>query len=293
MKPLKNKISKFLIYTLIILFISSCTDTIDEQVDAIILEQTEVLDVIYGTDAQQKYDIYLPQGRTSETTKVFILVHGGSWVSGDKSDMNFMVDLLKQRFPDYAIVNINYRLATLGTSPFPMQTDDISSIINDLKSKGDNYQITNDYGFIGISAGAHLSMLFSYKYDASNDVEMVCSIVGPTNFTDDNYVNNPSYSQMATLFQTLTGVSYTNNSQYYENISPYHVVTATAPPTILFYGGQDELIPTSQGVDMHAKLDVLGVTNEFTLYETEGHGWTGLNAIDTNDKLSAFITSHF
>ena len=80
---------------------------------------------------------------------------------------------------------------------------------------------------------------------------------------------------------------------YYEDLSPYHVVTSSAPPTILFYGDEDELIPTTQGVEMHAKLNSLGVVNEFTLYEGEGHGWDGANAIDTNIKLSAFISTHF
>ncbi len=44
---------------------------------------------------------------------------------------------------------------------------------------------------------------------------------------------------------------------------------------------------------MHAKLDILSVTNEFTLYKGKGYGWEGANAIDTNLKLSAFITTHF
>lgn len=292
MKQLFNKFSKLLIYTVLIFFISSC-DSIKENEENINLDETFILDIAYGNNPLQKYDIYLPQGRTNETTKVFILVHGGSWISGDKNDMNNVIDLLKQRFPDYAIVNINYRLAGLGVTAFPMQLNDITSVIDDLKTKSDNYQITNNYGFIGVSAGAHLSMLYAYKYDISNDVDIVCSIVGPTNFTDTNYANNPDYDQMSAAFQSITGVDYDTNPQYYESISPYHIVTATAPPTILFYGGNDELIPTTQGVEMHDKLNELGVINEFTLYENEGHGWTGANAIDTNLKLSAFISSQF
>jgi len=288
MKYQYNKFSKFLIYTLIILFISSCSDDNDLPLTA-----SEILNVSYGSHAQQKYDIYLPEGRADDITKVFVLIHGGSWVGGDKGDMNFMVDLLKARFVDYAIVNINYRLGGIGNSPFPMQIDDIEDIVSDLKSKSDTYQITNEYGFIGLSAGAHLSMLYSYKFDDTSDVEMVCSIVGPTNFTDDAYVNDPDFDDFAISMQLLTGVNYTDNPEYYEDLSPYHIATTSAPPTILFYGDEDPLIPTSQGVDMHAKLNMLGVTNEFTLYEGEGHGWAGANGIDTNLKLSAFITTHF
>ncbi len=292
MKHQSNKFSKFLIYTLIILFISSCSSNNDDNND-VTLTATQQLDVSYGSDTDQKYDIYLPEGRTDETTKVFILVHGGSWVSGDKADMNDIANSLKFQFPDYAIVNINYRLAGIGVSPFPMQIDDIETIVSDLKSKSDEYQITDEYGFVGVSAGAHLSMLYSYKYDDTSDVEMVCSIVGPTNLTDDAYINDPAYSMIPPSFEAITGVSYLGNPTFYENVSPYHVVTASAAPTILFYGDTDPLIPTSQGVDMNAKLDMLGVTNEFTLYAGEGHGWVGANLIDTNVKLSAFITTHF
>ena len=255
MKHHYNKFNKFLIYTLIILFISSCSSDNDETADNMPLAASEILNVSYGSNGDQKYDIYLPEGRTDEMTKVFILVHGGSWVGGDKADLNFMVDLLKVQFADYAIVNINYRLASVGNSPFPMQIDDIETIVSDLKSKSEEYQITDEYGFIGASAGAHLSMLYSYKYDDTSDVNMVCSIVGPTNFTDDAYVNDPAFADFAAGVQLITGVNYSTNPEFYEDLSPYHIVTASAPPTILFYGDSDPLIPTSQGVDMNAKLE--------------------------------------
>ena len=81
--------------------------------------------------------------------------------------------------------------------------------------------------------------------------------------------------------------------QYYKDVSPLHVAQASAPPTILFYGDEDPLIPTSQGRDMHAKLNELGVINEFTIYNGEGHGWEGTNLLDTTIKLRAFIKTHF
>lgn len=293
---ISSKISKLLFVSLIILFISSCSNNDIEEIinlPELPLDEIELMNVSYGDDSKQKYDIYLPKDRTSSVTKVFVLIHGGAWIGGDKNDMNYLTDLLKIQFPDYAIVNINYRLASLATSAFPMQIDDIESVISDLKSKSQEYQISDAYGFIGTSAGAHLSMLYTYSFDNSNDVEMVCSIVGPTNFTDTNYVDNPDYEEQMASIQLIMGVEYSINPQFYEDLSPYHIVSASAPPTILFYGGQDDLIPTSQGIEMHEKLDAIGVINEFTLYENEGHGWDGVNALDTMTKLSNFISSYF
>jgi len=292
MKYTLNIFKKLTILSIFIFSIISCSE--DDVIDSLnTLKVAHFLEVSYGSAQLQNYAIYLPKDRTITDTKVLILVHGGSWVGGDKSDLNPFVESLKTTFPHYAIVNINYQLATIGKSPFPMQINDIKKLISHLKSNSDEYQISNNYGFIGTSAGAHLSMLYTYAFDNSNDVKMVCSIVGPTNFTDENYTKNPDFIEVSQGIQLITGVNYETNPTYYEEVSPYHVVTSEAPPTILFYGGKDELIPTSQGVDLHAKLDELNVINEFTLYENEGHGWQGQALNDTYQKLEMFISTYF
>ena len=279
---------KLLKYLILFVFISSCSsNTNDDGTTANPLDPTlyyQELDVSYGNRANQTFDLYLPANRTLNT-KVLILVHGGGWSSGDKIDMNPIKDLIRLDLPNYAIVNMNYRLADNENKPYPMQTDDISSVISYLKNNEGKYTISDDYGFIGVSAGAHLSLLWSYKFDTQNHVKMVCSIVGPTNFTDPNYLNNidPDLQAMLDLYGTNLTL------EFLEEVSPYHQATSLSPPTILFYGGQDPLIPVSQGTDMRDKLISLGVINEFTLYPDAGHGWTGLELIDTWSKLKNFI----
>lgn len=288
MNYFNNKFSEFLIFSFLLIGFYSCSDSNNDLI--VTQSKIEIFNVSYGSHSDQKYDIYLPEGRTN-STKIFILVHGGSWVSGDKKDMGVMVASLQEHFPNYAIVNINYRLGGANMNPFPMQIDDIQAVISHVQSE--SYQIGNEYAFIGTSAGAHLSMLYSYTTDNSDLIKMVCSIVGPTNFTDPSYVDNPDYTNFILAIQAVTGISIVTNPSYYENLSPYHVVNSDAPPTILFYGGQDELVPTSQGVDINEKLNQLDVTHEFILYENEGHAWTGENLIDTNNKLIAFIQNQF
>jgi acetyl esterase/lipase len=218
-----------------------------------------------------------------------ILIHGGGWSAGDKSDMTELKNFIQSEFPDMGVVNINYRLADEDNNPYPMQINDISSVIDFLKDNKNHYVIDDDFAFLGVSAGAHLSLLWSYAFDTENNIDMVCSIVGPTNFTDPAYLNNTN-SDLQILLD-LFGVDAT--TEYLEEVSPYHRVTASAPPTILFYGGLDPLVPTTQGTDMRDKLEELGVTHQFTLYPNGGHGWTGLDLLDTSIKLKAFIETHF
>lgn len=92
-------------------------------------------DVSYGPNSKQTFDIYLPANRNSETTKTIILIHGGSWTGGDKSEMNDILGLVRRSLPESAVVNMNYRLASSGNPAFPMQTDDIASVINKLNMR--------------------------------------------------------------------------------------------------------------------------------------------------------------
>ena len=273
----------------ILLCFTSCSDDDANQFEFITepLEYFEEQNVSYGPDDDQVFDIYLPANR-NEDTKVVILVHGGGWIGGDKFDMNGFKDFIRDELPDLAIVNINYRLASQDISPFPMQIDDITAVVNHLKANTNSYVISDDYGFIGTSAGAHLSLLWSYAYDIDMNSKMVASIVGPTNFTDPAYSDNPLFPLEAIL--EIFGEDAT--PEFLMSVSPYHNATTTSPPTILFYGGIDPLIPTSQGTGMRDKLQDLGVTNEFTLYPFGGHGWVGPDLFDTSVKLKAFIENH-
>lgn len=285
------KLSKLILIVLLInLVFSSCVsdDSLINETPPSSNNYRQELNVAYGSDSDQIYDIYLPQDRSLET-KVIILVHGGGWTSGDKNDMNNIKDIIRQDLPNYAIVNINYRLADENTEPYPMQINDITAAIAHLKTNRTNYIISDNYGFIGISAGAHLSMLWSYAFDTETNINMVCSIVGPTNFTDPAYLNNTD-PELQILIDTF-GIDVTTS--FLEEVSPLHQVTSTAPPSILFYGGMDPLVPTTQGTALDEKLTALGVTHQFTLYENEGHGWIGNNLLDTWTKLKLFILANF
>lgn len=285
------RVINYYLFLFIFIFSFASCSTEDNNNPTTGLDATEYyqeLNVSYGTDTDQIFDIYLPANR-SLNTEVMILVHGGGWSAGDKNDMNELKNFVQNEFPNMGIVNINYRLADENNQPYPMQIDDITSVINHLKTNQNHYVIDDDFAFIGVSAGAHLSLLWSYAFDLNNNIDMVCSIVGPTNFTDPAYLNNNN-PDLQTLLD-LYGVDAT--TEYLEEVSPYHRVTATAPPTILFYGGLDPLVPTTQGTDMRDKLEELSVIHEFTLYPNAGHGWIGLDLLDTSIKLKAFIQNHF
>lgn len=267
----------------ILLFVSCSNESVKNETQNNEIDTSqpyEAQNVAYGDHPRQVLDIYLPANRTS-ATKTMILIHGGGWTEGDKSSMDPIVLLIRNDLPDLAIVNINYRLADDENPPYPMQINNITQAVEFLKENKSKYSISEDIGFIGTSAGGHLALLWSYAFDTNSKVDLVCSIVGPTNFTDPAYLNNTD----PLLQQLLNSFAAEATTDFLEEVSPFHQAKASAPPTILFYGGQDPLIPTTQGTDLRDKLQNLGVTHQFTLYENAGHGWTGLELLDTWAKI--------
>ncbi|NQX76103.1 alpha/beta hydrolase [Gilvibacter sp.] len=267
------------------------TSTDDEVTIELPLEASVQLEVSYGADPLQRYDLYLPAGRTALTTKVIVLVHGGGWVSGDKEDMTPFIDLIQTELPQYAIVNLNYKLADLENPAFPNQFLDVKAALAQIKAQANELQIVPEFALIGTSAGAHLSLMMDYVYDDEDWVKMVCSIVGPTDFTDPFYSENPEYQ---ILFDFLVDESaYAADTDYAVATSPVFQVNASSAPTIMFYGNEDPLVPISNGTNLEAALADASISHSFTIYDG-GHGddWSPENYENLQQQLVAYILEH-
>lgn len=260
-----------------------------EEVAALTAETRE--NVSYGDSNEQVYDLYLPAGRLTTKTKVVILVHGGGWVEGDKEDMNAFLELIQNNHPDHAIVNINYRLATVTQTAFPDQFLDVQAVIDHLTENAAEYQIKTEFGLIGASAGAHISLMYDYVYDADDLVKFVGNIVGPTDFTDPFYSDNPNFSVLLSLLVDQN--AYPAGTNLAVATSPALQVSNAASPTLLFYGDQDPLVPLTNGQTLDAALNTQGTTHIFNVYEG-GHGddWTDADLLNTQIQLSEYIDTY-
>lgn len=125
---------------------------------------TEV-DLSYGTDLRQVMDVYLPANRDKSRTKVFVWIHGGGWIDGDKSELQAFKPWLEEAQDDYAYIGINYRLFNLigNANRFPTQEEDVKSALAFIKSKLEEWDLSENLVLAGASAGGHLTLLHSYK----------------------------------------------------------------------------------------------------------------------------------
>jgi acetyl esterase/lipase len=253
------------------------------------LVKQSYLDVAYGSDNKQKMDVFLPAGRTTENTKTIIFIHGGSWNAGDKADFNDGISALRDQLPDFAIFNVNYRLASYPNNVNPSQINDVQSAIEFIKDKSSDYNINaNKIVLIGASAGAHLALLQAYKNNADGKVKAVVDLFGPVDLTD-LYNNHPVPSASQGVLFNYLGTTPAADPLVYQQSSPINYVSSKSVPTQIFHGEVDPVVPISQSLNLKAKLQAFNVKVEMTAYAGEGHGWFDYNTVDTYTKVVTFI----
>ena len=267
-----------------ILLYSCKKDTTDDQ-----LGQQTLLNVSYGNHASQKMDVYLPAGRSASATKAIILIHGGGWNAGDKSDFASYISVLKQRLPGYAIFNINYRLA-ISPDLFPAQEMDVKAAVQFIINTSDEYQVnSNKLVLLGASAGGHLALLQAYKHD-NGKVKAVIDFFGPTELVE--MYNNPPNPLVPPLLQMVTGATPTTNLQLYRDSSPVDFISSSSPPTFILHGGIDNIVHVSQSQLLSTALSGAGIQHQLVIYPNESHGWTGANLNDSFDRIASFLALH-
>ena len=275
-----------LVSTLLLsLFFSSCKKDDGTEQDM----SVTMLNVSYGTNAQHKMDVYLPSDRSTTTTKVIIMIHGGGWNSGDKADFNEYVDSLKKREPSYAIFNINYRLAN-SPDLFPAQEQDVKAVVEFINSKRQEYKISDKFVLVGASAGGHLALLQGYKYSTPIKPKAIIDFFGPTDLV--TLYNNPPNPLVQLALLSVTGGTPATNNTLYTQSSPINFVSSQSPPTMILHGGIDIVVSPSQSVSLDTKLFIAGVTHQYVFYPAEGHGWVGANLADSFNKIQAFLAAN-
>ncbi|MFY0644601.1 MAG: alpha/beta hydrolase [Bacteroidia bacterium] len=291
MKPLRRL--KFILLVVFLVFATeSCKkDNTTPDCDlTVILTDTSLLNVAYGTEGRQVYDIHLPANRTM-STPVILMIHGGAWRAGQKEDFNSYINIIQSKWDSVAIVTMNYRLASnVDSIHHDEMMEDINSVVNHLNSNKSSYHISNKLAIMGASAGGQLAMIYAYKYNT--EIKCVGSIFGPTIMNDWSWYNSNNVFLGGYVGDILAQyVGQTWDTTAYKAVSPYWNVSSSTQPTIIFHGSLDPIVPTYHSQWLHGKLNSLSVVNEYHEY-VAFHSFDSNQSNDVLTKLVAFFKSH-
>lgn len=234
-------------------------------------------------------DIY-KSNINNKPSPVIIYVHGGSWIYGDNSlpiGLDPIINAFNER--GFTIISVSYELLKEDT-PISNPISDVKDAIRWVYKNKDEYNFdTDDIGIIGISSGAHLSLLAAYSdnddfigdKDLSgypSNIDYIIDIFGPT--------------ELSTLDFSLLGDKYENEIEDVKNssvlldmYSPINYANKNSPSTLIIHSKNDELVPYKNSLDLYNKLKELKVNSELLSLNSGGHKFYGFD----NQEVIALI----
>lgn len=254
---------------------------------------TSQLDVVYTkiNDWEGKMDLYLPPA-TKGLTPIVINIHGGGWNKGTKESQSGFSGFFKR---GYAVANIEYRLTGAATAPAAVQ-DTRCALIYLIKNAAKLNIDVNKIVIMGGSAGGHLALmggymennhLFDTNCGGTENIKVAAVIdkYGITDVWDWGYgVHKTSKSATSWLGDKA------KDQDFAKSVSPLFQAKKTSPPTFIVHGDADPTVPYEQSVDLKAKLDQLGVKNEFITVKGGLHGkFTKEDNDAVNLKIMEFL----
>jgi acetyl esterase/lipase len=229
-------------------------------------------------DRELALDIYYP--RTPPPPggyPLIIWLHGGGWILGSKRQ-----DVFVRHFPSYgyAIASIEYRLAQ--ADPFPAQIRDVRTATWWLWKNAQELELDpGKFVVAGQSAGGHLALLLALTQGETRKgwgpavprgtLKAVAALYPPTDLlrlVPPGARDNPIHP-----VALLLGGEVNKRIGPAKAASPIQYVSAGDPPTLLFHGSADPIVPVEQSQLLERKLKAAGVPTRLLITDG-GHAFT-------------------
>lgn len=259
-------------------------------------------DIVYKdtNGVQLTLDIYSPIKNVYKESPVILYVHGGSWVYGDKALPEALSPVLDTfREQGYTIISTSYELMR-NKEDFNKQVCDVKDTIRWIYKNADTYNFdTDEIGMIGLSSGAHLSLMAAYSPDDEftddtslssypSKVKYLVDFAGPTDLsllnTDNlNFDLNKVFSSVKDKDATI------------DKFNPINYVTKDDPDTLIIHSRSDNTVPFKSAEKLYEKCEEEKTKSKFIALNGSAHDLSGISVDDIvalSKGLFVFIVSN-
>jgi acetyl esterase/lipase len=215
-------------------------------------------------------DVYRPAGAKGATAAV-VVIHGGAWTSGKRSDMAQLAQFVASK--GMLAASVSYRLAPQFL--WPAQLDDVQTAVRYLRVNAKKYNIDpKRIGAAGASAGGHLALLLGMRETRtpkgalyagqSSRVAAVFDMFGPTDLA-------AFPKEMDWAYPLLFGKARKEAAASVNDASPIRFAAKDSAPVFIYHGLKDELVNPKQSKNLEAKYRSLGLSVEAAYLPGVGH----------------------
>jgi acetyl esterase/lipase len=231
-----------------------------------------------GNDHLHLYVVKPADWQPTDHRPAMVFIHGGGWVVGSVAQFNDQAKYLASR--GMVCVQVEYRLLSQANhNPPTICCEDAKSAMRYVRSHAGELGIDPDrIGAAGGSAGGQLAAFTAL-------------VPGQDDPHDDLSVS-PKPDALVLFFPVLdngTNGGWGNRriGDRVKEFSPAANVTSNAPPTIIFLGTKDQLIPVSTIKRFQHNMRACGVRCELNLYAGRGHGFANYQPYKTETLIQA------
>ncbi|HEX5341384.1 MAG TPA: alpha/beta hydrolase [Duganella sp.] len=228
----------------------------------------KVADQVYAQHGVHclRLDAYLPAG---ERLPAVILVHGGGWKAGYRSEFAPMAVRLAQQ--GYAALTISYRLS--GEARYPAAVQDVQQAVRWVRAHAAELHIDpRRIALAGGSAGGQLASLAGVTLADGEGVQAIINIDGLSDFTSElalRYEDDPNKNPSSA--GAWFGGRYADKAALWREASPIRYVRAGMPP-MLFIGSAQPRFAAGRE-EMMAQMAQHGVASEKLLLPDTPHSF--------------------
>ncbi len=199
-----------------------------------------------------------------------IVIHGGSWSSGDSRQLPELNSVLA--WNGYNVATINYRLAPKWQTPAPVE--DVANAIKYLKLHAAELHIdTSQFVLLGRSAGAQIALLAAYTLHDKN-IKGVIDFYGPADMVWGYSIpSNPLVMDSRKVMVNYIGGTYEKVPHKYVACSPIEFVDKQSPPTLILHGKNDVLVAYEHSRRLNEKLQQNGIKHYWLQLPWATHGF--------------------
>ncbi len=256
---------KFITLIGVLFFLLGTLQAQNEEVDWSNLDRSQPFNLTYKTIDSVKLDLtfrYPPKFKKNKKYPTIIFYFGGGWNGGKVSQFQPQAEYFAER--GMITVLANYRVKSRHkTTPYEASAD-AKSAIRFLRQHAEELNVdTEKIAASGGSAGGHLAAVCGNcpTLDEPGEDLSISSAANALVLFNPVFDNGPE------------GFCHERMGERWKEISPAHNIKKGAPPTIVFLGREDHLIPTSIAENYKAKMDAVGSRCDLHLYDGAGHGF--------------------
>lgn len=223
-------------------------------------------------------DVFYPKSHSKKKFPAIIIVHGGGWRSGNRTQHYPLAERLAEK--GFVCFTPAYRLSTEAL--FPAAVQDLKAVIRWVRTRADQFHIdTNKVAILGFSAGGQLAALLGttgdntifnsddkdlMKYGAPVqaivDIDGILAFIHPESGEGDD---SKSVSAATNWF----GYSKTQEPNLYEMASALSYVSSKTPPTLFINSSVDRMHAGRN--DFIAELNKYGIYSEVRTFPDTPH----------------------